>query len=172
MPDLKDIKLLCLDVDGTLTDGRIFYSDTGQEMRGFDVHDGLGMVLARHAGLTIAWITGRQSSLVEKRAKELKIAYLRQGVHDKKIEIEKITQELGISMDQVAFMGDDINDIVAMQACGVAIAPKNAMPDVQNIAHLITEREGGRGAVREVVEAILRVQGTYNEAVKQYIGGQ
>jgi 3-deoxy-D-manno-octulosonate 8-phosphate phosphatase (KDO 8-P phosphatase) len=172
MPDLKEIKLLCLDVDGTLTDGRIFYSDTGQEMRSFDVHDGLGMVLARHANLPIAWITGRQSSLVEKRAKELKISYLYQKVHDKKTQIEKIAQELEITMEQVAFMGDDLNDLISMQACGIAIAPKNAVPDVQKSAHIVTEREGGRGAVREVIDAILRAQGTYEEAVKQYNGGQ
>jgi 3-deoxy-D-manno-octulosonate 8-phosphate phosphatase (KDO 8-P phosphatase) len=170
--DLTNIRLLCLDVDGTLTDGRIFYSDTGQEMRSFDVHDGLGMVLARHANLTIAWITGRQSSLVEKRAKELKIPYLRQRVHDKKTQIEKIAQELEISMVQVAFMGDDLNDLVSMQACGVAIAPKNAVLEVQNIAHIVTERTGGRGAVREIIDAILKAQGTYEDAVKQYNGGQ
>jgi 3-deoxy-D-manno-octulosonate 8-phosphate phosphatase (KDO 8-P phosphatase) len=174
-PDLSNIRLLCLDVDGTLTDGRLFYSDTGSEVyetRTFDVHDGLGMVLARHAGLHIAWITGRKSPLVEKRANELQIPYLRQGIHDKKTEVMAIANALGITLTQVAFMGDDINDLVAMQACGLAIAPKNAVALLRNSAHWVTEHEGGRGAVREVIDTILTAQDLYEEAVKRYTGGQ
>ena len=169
---LENIKLLCLDVDGTLTDGRLYYSDWGQETRSFDVHDGLGMVLARHANLSIAWITGRTSKLVEKRATELQIPYLRQGIQDKKSEVENIAAELGIGLSAVAFMGDDLNDKLAMKACGVAIAPANAVPDIRAISHLITQKTGGRGAVREAIESILRAQGTYEDVVKLYTGGQ
>jgi 3-deoxy-D-manno-octulosonate 8-phosphate phosphatase (KDO 8-P phosphatase) len=172
LPQLQPIKLLCLDVDGTLTDGRLFYSDWGQEIRAFDVHDGLGMVLARHANLPIAWITGRTSRLVEKRAKELQIPYLRQGIHEKTSEVTSIAAELGIPLSTVAFMGDDLNDLPVMQVCGVAIAPASAASDVRKIAHIVTQKGGGRGAVREAIETILRAQGTYDDAVKKYNGGQ
>ena len=175
MPDLElstrlaRIRLLALDVDGTLTDGTVMYSDSGREMKSFHIQDGLGIVLASFVGLQVAWITGRQSAIVERRAKELGVSQLRQGVRDKAVALSEVAVRAGVLPEEVAFMGDDLNDLPALRTASVAIAPANAVSDVLQSAHLVTRLAGGQGAVREALEAILRARGDYDVALGFYL---
>jgi 3-deoxy-D-manno-octulosonate 8-phosphate phosphatase (KDO 8-P phosphatase) len=169
MPDLSRIRLLALDVDGTLTDGSVLYDDAGHEWKQFHIHDGLGIVLAGFAGLAIAWITGRQSPMVERRARELKVPYVLQGVRDKQTALSELAVRNGFAPVEVAFMGDDLNDLPALRWATVAIAPANAVPYVKELADLVTVHGGGQGAVRDAIEAVLRARGDYDAAVGNYL---
>lgn len=154
---LKRIKLLILDVDGVLTDGSIVYSSTGEEIKTFNVHDGYGIELLRQIGIPVAIITGRTSQIVEKRAKDLKIDDLIQGTIDKVPAAETFAKKYKITFDEIAFMGDDLFDIPLLQKVGLSCAPKNARKEVKRIVHYVTKNEGGKGAVREVIDMILEV---------------
>lgn len=169
MADLRTVKLLALDVDGTLTDGGVFYTDAGAEIKQFHIQDGLGIVLAGFVNLQIAWITGRRSPIVERRAQELKVTLLRQGVQEKAEALQEVTLRAGVLPAEVAYMGDDLNDLPALQTAAVRIAPANAVDEVKQIAHLVTHRSGGDGAVREAIESILRARGDYDSAVGAYL---
>lgn len=169
MPDLARIRLLAMDVDGTLTDGGIEYADDGREQKRFHIHDGLGIVLAGFVGLRIAWITGRASPLVERRARELGVADLLQGVRDKAAALTELGFRLRVGPDEVAYLGDDLNDLPALRRAAVAIAPANAVPEVKAAAHLVTPRAGGHGAARDAIEQILRARGDYDAAVGAYL---
>lgn len=169
---LAPIRLLALDVDGTLTDGGVTYSDDphqGSELKQFHIHDGLGIVLAGFAGLQIAWITGRTSPVVARRARELKVTLLRQGVRDKVAALQEVAALAGVTLAQTAYMGDDLNDLPALHAAGAAIAPANAVLEVAGIAAYVTPRSGGQGAVRDAIEEILRVRGDYDQALAAYL---
>lgn len=169
LDNARRIRLLAMDVDGVLTAGEIFYSDRGEETKAFNIQDGLGIAVARHAGLMTAIVTGRESPAVERRARELKITYLRQGCRDKSETLRSIIAEAALQPDEVAFIGDDINDIPAFGECGLRIAVQDASQDLKAIADYITERRGGNGAVREAIEFILSTQGKWSEAVEQYL---
>lgn len=166
---LTRIRLLALDVDGTLTDGGVFYDDAGRELKRFHIHDGLGIVLARFVGLQIAWITGRRSEVVERRARELGVDLLAQGVRDKAVALAEIGFHAHVAPNEIAFMGDDLNDLLALRVAGAALAPANAVPEVKAVAHVVTPRAGGDGAVRDAVEIILRSRGDYDAAVNAYL---
>lgn len=166
---LARVRLLALDVDGTLTDGTIGYDDTGRETKQFSIHDGLGIVLARFVGLETAWITGRTSPLVERRARELGVKFLFQGVRDKTVVLTDVAIRNGLSIENIAYMGDDLNDLPALQIAGAAIAPANAAPEVLSAAHYVTPRSGGSGAVRDAITAILHARGDYNAALAAYL---
>lgn len=152
---LKKVKLLILDVDGVLTDGSIVYSSQGEEIKTFNVHDGYGIEILRQEGIPVAIITGRISQIVEKRAKDLKIEDLIQGTIDKVPAAENFLKKYNITFDEVAFMGDDLFDIPLLQKVGFACAPKNARKEVKRIVHYVTKKEGGKGAVREIIDMIL-----------------
>ena len=169
MADLARIRLLAMDVDGTLTDGGVYYDDNGIETKRFHIHDGLGIVLAAFVGLRIAWLTGRSSPVVKQRADELGIEHLFQGVRDKSATLVGLTARLGLAPDSVAYIGDDFNDLPALRIAAVAIAPSNAIPEVKAAAHMVTPRAGGNGAVRDAIEAILRARGDYSFAVDAYL---
>ncbi len=169
MADLARIRLLAMDVDGTMTDGGVYFHDDGTEAKRFHIHDGLGIVLAAFVGLRIAWLTGRSSPLVKRRADELGIEHLYQGVRDKSATLVGLTTRLGLTPDSVAYIGDDFNDLPALRIAAVAIAPANAIPEVKTIAHLVTPRAGGQGAVRDAIEAILRARGDYAFALEAYL---
>lgn len=155
---LKKIKLLILDVDGVLTDGSIVYSSNGEEIKTFNVHDGYGIEMLRQAGIPVAIITGRISQIVEKRAKDLKIEDLIQGTIDKVPAAETFARKYNITFDEIAFMGDDLFDIPLLQKVGFSCAPRNARKEVKRIVHYVTKKEGGKGAVREVIDMILEAQ--------------
>ncbi|PLX42128.1 MAG: phenylphosphate carboxylase subunit delta [Deltaproteobacteria bacterium] len=166
---LYRIKLLCLDVDGILTDGRIHIDDNGVETKTFDVTDGLGIALLRKAGVEVAIITGRTSEVVKLRAKELGIEHLSQGVRDKAEVLEELIGELGISTDNVAFMGDDLVDLPAITKVGLGVTVPAAPEDVKLRSHLVTGKPGGRGAVRELCEAILKAKGEWDRVTSPFI---
>ena len=155
---LKRLRLLILDVDGVMTDGRLFYADEGGVYRGFHVHDGMGIVRAHQAGIKVAMLSGKTSEAMAKRAEDLGIEDCLQGISDKRAAYESLLAKYGIRDDEVAYIGDDVNDLPAMGRAGFKVAVRNARGKVKEIADYVTEAEGGRGAVREVVDLILDAQ--------------
>lgn len=166
------IKLVAFDIDGVMTDGGLHYSDDGHEFKTFNVQDGLGIVLMKRAGIEVAIITGRNSNVVNCRARDLGIQHVFHGVGDKRTVAGKLLEELGLNWSELAFMGDDLIDIKAMAQCGLAIAPANARPIAKERAHVVTEAAGGHGAVREAVEFILAAQGKLDAAFAPYLDPQ
>ena len=165
----KNISLLILDVDGVLTDGQLLFSDQGEAMKVFNTQDGLGISAANQAGLRTAIITGRETEMVRRRGAELNIADVYQGAKDKLQAYHRLLHKYSLQPDQVAYIGDDINDLAVMTRVGLACAVANAVEDVKKRAHFITTRQGGRGAVREVIEFILMSQGKWDNIVEAYL---
>lgn len=153
------IKLVGFDVDGTLTDGRLVYASDGQDTKAFHVQDGMGLVLLREAGVQVALVTARASSEVERRGRELRLPHVHTGERGKLACMQRIALEMGIGMDAVAFMGDDLPDLAAMRAAGLAIAPANAHPWALEAAHWTTPRRGGEGAGRDACDLLLHAHG-------------
>jgi YrbI family 3-deoxy-D-manno-octulosonate 8-phosphate phosphatase len=168
---LAAVQMMVFDVDGVLTAGQIIYADEGVEAKAFDVKDGLGLRVAVGAGLIIVLMTGRSSRVVERRARDLHIADVLQRVGDKAEALRHLAEDKGVALERVAFMGDDVNDREAMRLAGVAIAPADAALEIRDLAHLVTEARAGRGAAREAVEAVLRAQDRWEQAVQGYLRG-
>jgi len=184
----KKIKLLLFDVDGVLTDGKLFFlpnsADSQQnvvqqkaqstssmiEFKGFHAHDGASISLARLGGIKTGLITKRVSETVALRARDLKLEYVHQGVQDKRTCFNEIVQKAGLKPEEAAFVGDDVVDLPAMRAGGLAIAVKNARAEVKREAHYVTAHAGGEGALRDAVEFILKAQSKWKGALKDYIG--
>ena len=169
----KNIKVLIFDVDGVLTDGQIFVipgpDGHGIEAKGFAAHDGLGISLARLAGLRVGIITKRQSHTVAIRAKDLKLEFVYQGQLHKMNAIHEILAQTKVTIDQLAYVGDDIIDLPVMRACGLAVATANAREQVKAIAHYVTPNPGGSGAGRDAIEFILNAQGTLDRVIEAYL---
>ncbi|WP_006460613.1 KdsC family phosphatase [Thiomicrospira aerophila] len=163
------IKLLILDVDGVLTDNRLFYGDNGVEYKSFYTRDGHAMVLWRKSGLDLGVITGRKSQLVTQRMNDLKVKYLFQGVPDKLPVFEQLLQNEGLHADEIAYMGDDILDLPILTRVGLASCPKDADPEVITRVHFVSEKVGGQGAVRELIEMILKTQGHWQAHMDFYL---
>lgn len=166
---LAAVRLVACDVDGTLTDGGVTFDSAGSESRRFHIHDGLGIVVAATVGLRCVWITGRDSPVVRRRAEELRVTELVQGVRDKASALAQIGARLQVAPDSIAFVGDDLNDLPGMGLAGISFAPSDAAADVRAAADIVLNREGGRGAVREAIEMILRVRGEWDVAVATYL---
>jgi 3-deoxy-D-manno-octulosonate 8-phosphate phosphatase (KDO 8-P phosphatase) len=162
------IELLLLDVDGVLTDGGIIYSEDGPEIKGFHVRDGSGLKIWRHLGKRAAMISGRTSYIAARRARELDIEPVIQGALDKWPAYQRVLAETRLRPDQVCVMGDDVPDIPLLRNCGLAVAVADACPDAREEAHYVTGALGGRGAVREAIELILRAQGTWQGIIEDY----
>ena len=160
------IKLVLLDVDGTLTDGGIYRGNNGEELKRFNVKDGYAIVNAQKLGIEFGIITGRKSELVEIRSNELKIKYLYQGISEKTVILKEIMQKTGLKKEEIAYMGDDLNDILIMKQSGLTGAPKDAADEVIQIAEFVSEKNGGSGAVREFVEYILKKDGKWETFLK------
>lgn len=163
------IKLLALDVDGVLTDGRLYFSEDGGELKTFDTQDGHGIKMLQQSGVICAIITGRTTALVERRAKNLGIAHLLQGREDKLVALNELSTKLGIALEHVAYMGDDWPDLPAIIAAGLGIAVANAHSELHTRADYVTTLEGGRGAVREACDLLLRAQNNYAAALAPYL---
>ena len=159
------IKLLFLDVDGVMTDGAITMNAKGEEIKTFDVKDGQGLKLLLWSGVEVVIISGRQSSALEHRAKSLGIQNLNQGVEDKRALCKQLIMEKGLRKEEVGSMGDDLPDLAMFEESGLCIAVADAVQEVRAAADLITRCKGGRGAVREVCEWILKCQGKWNDAL-------
>ena len=166
---LQKIKLLALDVDGVLTDGSIYISPAGEVFKGFNAKDGMGISCALRNNLQIAVITGRQSPIVERRCEDLGITLLQQGVKDKRLALQQMAQKLGLVREEIAYMGDDLNDIPAFKASGLNLVPADAAIEVMAVADIITKASGGRGAVREAITMILAAQDNWNVIVNSYL---
>lgn len=164
------VELLVLDVDGVLTDGGIYVDDNGVETKRFHVRDGAGIAYWRRLGKRVAIISGRSCRAVDHRAAELKIERVFQDRLDKRPALEELLALEGLSAHQACFVGDDLADIPALKFAGVAVTVADAVPEVKAVAQHVTERPGGRGAVREVIEWLLRAQGRWTEIVNRYSG--
>jgi 3-deoxy-D-manno-octulosonate 8-phosphate phosphatase (KDO 8-P phosphatase) len=169
----REIKLILFDVDGVLTDGAIIVhpnpDGTATEVKHFSAHDGLGVSLARLAGLRIGWVTKRNSATVSVRARDLKIEFLYQGQSHKMQAVEEILVKAGLTMPQVAYVGDDIVDLPVMRLAGLAIASANARPQVKAAAHWVTPHAGGQGAGRDAIDFILAAQELLDDVIEQYL---
>jgi len=165
----RKIKLLILDCDGVLTDGRIIMLPDGDETKAFDVKDGHAMVMAQRAGLKIGIISGRKSSIVRARAKELGIAHLHEMAWGKTEPYEKILAEEDLSDEAICYIGDDVVDIPLLRRAGLGVAVADAVDEAKQYSHMVTSRVGGRGAVREVIEMILKAQDKWDEAMARYL---
>lgn len=163
------IRLLLMDCDGVLTDGRITLLGDGDEEKSFHTRDGHGLVLLHRAGLRSGIISGRTSTLVERRARELGMTYVKQGTWDKIKEFDEVLREAGVEDDEVAFIGDDVTDIPLMQRSELAVAVADAVEETRRAAHFVTRLPGGFGAVREVCELILKAQGHWEDLMQRYI---
>lgn len=166
---LQQIRCVIFDVDGVLTDGRLYYDNHGNEFKAFHAHDGHGMKMLQSGGIPVAIITARQSSLVSKRMQDLGIEHVFQGARDKLVAFETLLAQLNLSAEQVCYVGDDCLDLPVMRRCGLAIAVANAQPISKKYAHLITEQKGGEGAAREVCELILDAQGKLEALLHQHL---
>jgi len=165
---IRNVKVLILDVDGVLTDGLIIIGDDGQETKGFHVRDGHGLKMIRRAGVEVMLLTGRKSRVVEHRARELGVERVYQGALDKLAVFEEILRTGNLTAGQVAYMGDDIVDLPVLKRAGFSVTVSDAHEDVLKIVDLVTQNAGGRGAVREVCEIILKVQGKWETLMERY----
>jgi 3-deoxy-D-manno-octulosonate 8-phosphate phosphatase (KDO 8-P phosphatase) len=162
------VELLALDVDGVLTDGSITYGSDGSELKTFHVRDGSGLKLWEQAGHRAAIITGRSSPIIERRAAELGIATVVQGAADKLAALQNVLAACRLAPEQACYIGDDLPDLAVMRFCGLAVAVADACSETRGAAHLVTQASGGRGAVREVIELVLRCQGRWQKLVQRY----
>ena len=165
----RKIKLLILDCDGVLTDGRIIMLPGSDETKTFDVKDGHGIVMAQRAGLRIAIISGRKSSVVRARATELGVAHLYEMAWVKTEPYEKVLAEEGLTDEEVCYVGDDVVDIPLLRRAGLGVAVEDAVEETKQHSHIVSTRRGGRGAVREVIEFILKAQDKWDEAMDRYL---
>ena len=165
-------KLLVLDVDGTMTDGGVYYDDNGNETKKFAIKDGAAILLARAAGLEVMICTGRECPAVRRRATELKVDHLYQNVKDKRGFLAGFMAEKGLAAGNVAYCGDDLNDLAAMELCGFVACPADACEEVRRRADYICPQKGGEGAVRGAVEKLLKDEGRWKSAVKAAFGAE
>jgi 3-deoxy-D-manno-octulosonate 8-phosphate phosphatase (KDO 8-P phosphatase) len=165
----RRIKLLLMDCDGVMTDGRLWLTTDGDEQKAFHARDGQGISLLHQAGLQTGIITGRRSAAVQRRAKDLKMSYVRQYAKDKVKALEEILAEADVTADECGFIGDDVSDIPVMNRVGFPVAVADAVEDTKQAAHYITALKGGQGAVREVCDLILKAQGRWDEVLGRFL---
>jgi 3-deoxy-D-manno-octulosonate 8-phosphate phosphatase (KDO 8-P phosphatase) len=164
----RKIKVLIVDIDGVMTDGRIIYSIYGDELKFFDVQDGFGITLLNRAGIKSIVITAKKSRIVKIRARDMRVAKAYQGHMDKTKPFDHALRKFRVIPEEVCFIGDDLIDIPVLKRVGLAVAVPNAMEEVKASAHYITSKMGGRGAVREVCDLILKAQGKWDLATERY----
>jgi len=165
---LEKIRLLLLDVDGVLTDGRIIYDNNGLEYKAFDVKDGHGIKMLQRAGIAVGIITGRESDVVRLRAQELGIEILYQGAKDKLVPYDEILETSGLTDDEVAYVGDDVVDLPILRRVGFSATVADAVPDIRPFVHYVTQQSGGRSAVREICDLLLKEGGRWAQVTERY----
>ena len=156
---LRGVRLLAMDVDGVLTDAGMYYSESGDELKKFNTRDGMGIKMLQAAGLVTAFITREKTAIVERRGQKLAVPEVHQGVDDKRVVLATLASKYGLTLDQVAYIGDDVNDLEALRAVGFSAAPADAMPSVLKAVHFVCKKKGGEGAVRELADLILAARG-------------
>lgn len=164
----RKIKLLLLDVDGVLTDGRIIYDSRGRDSKFFDVHDGLGVYVLHKAGIKTVLITAKSSKTIKPRARDMRVAEIFADIFPKTAVLERILKKYKVSLDEICFIGDDLVDLSLMRKVGLPVAVANASSEIKEAATYITNRLGGRGAVREVAEIILKSQNKWKDILDFY----
>ncbi len=162
------IRMIVLDVDGVMTDGRSYVNSDGVEVKAFDIRDGFGIVMAKRAGLEFGIITGLMSPIVERRAEQLRIDEVHEGFIDKDLVLKEIISRNNIDASEVAYMGDDLFDIPALKLAGLSAAPADARPEVIEEADWVSSSDGGRGAVRELIEMIMKAKGIWDDNYRKY----
>ena len=167
MRNFEKIKLIILDVDGTLTDGGIYYDSQGNEIKRFDVKDGLGIKVAIESGIEFAIITGRESSMVERRAKELGISHVMTGIQKKYPAYLELMAKLKLTSDEIGYIGDDLNDWPVMNEIAYCACPQDAAEQIKDICDFVAEKNGGHGAVRECIEFLLKQQNKWENNVEK-----
>jgi 3-deoxy-D-manno-octulosonate 8-phosphate phosphatase (KDO 8-P phosphatase) len=165
----KALRLLLLDVDGVLTDGTISVSGSGEERKSFHIRDGSAILWARHAGIEVGFLSGRRSGATARRAAELKIGIVVEGETDKRTAFARIATEHKLTNDQIAYMGDDLLDLPVLDLAGLSASPADGAEEVRRRVHYVTQSMGGRGAVREFIEVILRGRGQWDALVQRYL---
>lgn len=165
----KHIKLLLLDVDGVLTDGSITYSTSGDEIKSFNCRDGFGMTMLQKIGVTIGLITARQSEAVTRRAHDLKLTHVYQGTRHKLAVLTSLLEELSLTPQEVAFMGDDWLDLAVLSQVGLAATVADGMPELKPMVHFVAEHAGGCGAVRDLCDLIIEAQGHRQNLLDEYL---
>lgn len=165
----QNIRLIAFDIDGIMTDGGLYLSDSGEEFKRFNSLDGHGLKMLKASGIELAIITGRTSRCVELRAKNLGITYVFQGVEDKLSAMQSLLKQLELNADQAAYMGDDVVDLPVMRRVALAISVPQAPQIVRDHAHYVTQRHGGHGAVREACEWLMSAQGTLDSQLARYL---
>ena len=159
------VRLVAFDVDGTLTDGRLWFDAAGNESKAFHIHDGLGLKLLEGQGIAVALITARDSEVVRARGRDLGLRHVHVGVRDKRACLLQLADELGLARDEIAFMGDDLPDLSAFAVAGLTVAPANAHPWTRERAHWVTRERGGEGAARALCDLILDARGLVSAAI-------
>ncbi|MEO8157828.1 MAG: HAD family hydrolase [Betaproteobacteria bacterium] len=163
------IRLAIFDVDGVLTDGTVYVSESGEEIKAFNILDGLGLKMLAASGVATALLSGRKSKMVALRAKEIGIAHLLQGVDDKLDAYNRLLRKLDLAEEETSFMGDDLPDLPVLRRCGFAFSVPNAPEIVRNHAHYVTRTAGGRGAAREACEFLMQARGTLESQMRTYL---
>lgn len=166
----RQIELILSDVDGVLTDGGVMFDNQGVEAKQFHIRDGMGIRLWQRAGYRFGLVTGRSSQIVKLRAGELGIDLLRQGIDDKLTTVRQIATDNGLSLDQIAFVGDDLPDLPVLCQVGLAVAVADAADEIRREAHYTTSLNGGRGAIREAIEMILKNKNRWEDLIRKYRG--
>jgi 3-deoxy-D-manno-octulosonate 8-phosphate phosphatase (KDO 8-P phosphatase) len=166
---LKRIRCLLMDVDGVLTDGKLHFTSDGQEFKTFDVQDGHGIAMAQRAGLLIGFVSGRPSQATVKRAADLGVTIVMQAPVNKMQMVETLKTKHKLANNDIAFIGDELVDLPVLRRVGFAVAVPNAMDEVKAAAHYTTQRAGGDGAVREVIEMILKARGLWESSIAKYM---
>lgn len=165
----QGIKLLLLDVDGVMTDGKLYFSNNGEELKAFHILDGLGIKQLQASGVKVGIVTGRESQLVANRARELNVGIVIQKSPDKRESLESLARQEGLGLQQIAFIGDDYPDLPALCAVGLRLTVANAHPEVVDRCHWQSSKNGGEGAVREACDMLMRAQGSYQSALDKFL---
>lgn len=165
---MADIRCVVFDVDGVLTDGRLFYGRRAEPLRAFHVHDGFAIHWLERLGISAVILTGKSSVAVEARAAEIGVPHVIQGSRDKLADLKALLRKLELELEQVAMIADDLPDLPVLQTCGYPIAVANAVPEVKAVARYVTEKPGGDGAVREALEHLLRADGRWSQVLAHY----
>ena len=165
----RTIRLLICDVDGVLTNGQLHFTEQGETLKTFHVHDGLGLKLLREFGIEVAIITSRKSAMVQTRLEQLGINHIFQGQKDKLQAYEHLKASLQLTNEEIAYVGDDLPDLICMEKVGLSIAVNNAVDTIKKQAHWVTSKNGGQGAVREVAETLLKAQEHWPKVLEQFV---